>query len=178
MSNVIDTFTFFRKTLSQSAVVFHGDLDKKPEDGESIQPLYHINIKRGSLELLQPTATGMQSVLTGSFDSITRRSATIRSTSGLSAVKSNGILSSGWTFIYLSDKYKWTVSTWNNSWTLKDINDRPLAKFTRFSFKFKKMGKLEVYKELDPVLIAMVMLTCKLVYNTVHASEGDYGAGA
>ncbi|KAI9501002.1 hypothetical protein GGI25_003076 [Coemansia spiralis] len=168
--NVADTFTLFRKKVTNCATAFRGDYESYPES-DNVRPIYLINFKGSSLEVLQDTDGNTRSVLAGDFESIIRNSAIVRSDNGLSSLKRNGIFTSGWSFTYLSDKYIWTVSTWNRTWTLKDANDKPIARFTRSSLKFKKIGVLNIYKQSDPVFVAIIVLTCKLVHNSVKSNE-------
>ncbi|KAJ2558867.1 hypothetical protein EV175_000601 [Coemansia sp. RSA 1933] len=132
-------------------------------------------MKGRSFELIDNSSGEQRKVLTGSYGNFLRRKAMIRSEHGLSSANRNGMFTNGWTFVFMSNQYKWTVPPFSKTWTLKDINDREVATFSRAMFKPRRIGKLEIHSQqsetLDPDFVALILLTCKFVHNTVKRNE-------
>ncbi|KAJ2661773.1 hypothetical protein IWW48_002167 [Coemansia sp. RSA 1200] len=165
---------------TKRARIYAGDHSKIPTDGEKTgadTPLYNIEAGRRSMELIQNnSAGGTHTVLTCKYEGCARHKALIRSNHGLSSTERNGLFSSGWKFVYMSTQYKWSVPIFSSVWTLRDTSNKEIARFHRNSFRFRRIGKLEIYSQqlhrtIDPDFVAMIMVTCKLVHNTVKNNE-------
>ncbi|KAJ1782835.1 hypothetical protein LPJ59_006715 [Coemansia sp. RSA 2399] len=133
-------------------------------------------MEKRSFELIQNTPSVTRKVLTGNYQGFLRLKALIRSEHGLSSAHRNGTFSKGWTFVYMSNKYKWTTAgALSKTWTLVDINDREIATFSRAILKLRRIGMLEIHNQqtetLDPDFVALILLTCKFVHNTIKSHE-------
>ncbi|KAJ2547184.1 hypothetical protein EV175_005321 [Coemansia sp. RSA 1933] len=166
------TLTLFRKkALSYDGLAFSGDHDKNPQKENGTLPVYHINIGNKTLELLEQTPAGLEPVVTGSFDNISQAKAMLHTKNSLSSAKTNSMFSRGWTFVYLSSEYKWKVSIMGTKWTLTDINKQTIASFKRSSLKMMRIGTLTVHVPVDPELLELIVLTCKMVHYTNEVYE-------
>ncbi|KAJ2760854.1 hypothetical protein H4S06_001510 [Coemansia sp. BCRC 34490] len=179
--NPTTTFTFFRKGWRAKRVwIYAGDYDKIPTNGGKTgadTPPYTIGVSGRSMELIQnKSAGGTHTVLTCKYEGFARHKALIRSDHGITSTERNGLFSSGWKFVYMSTQYKWSVPMFSSVWILCDAGNREIARFHRNSFRFRRIGRLEIYSQqpygtIDPDFVAMIMATCKLVHNTVKNNE-------
>ncbi|KAI9500934.1 hypothetical protein GGI25_005404 [Coemansia spiralis] len=175
-SNVpVGRYAFFKKELSQATtLVFSGDYDLFPEEFNSTKPMYRIDIEGRSLELFQYGSSSMRSILAGSYEGLTKSKALISGINGLSTVKRPGLLSSGWTVVYMNDRYKWELPAMSNALTLTDADNSVIAKFIMRAIRQARLGALYLYKNVDQEFLAIIMLTCKMVHATIPQSDSTF----
>ncbi|KAJ2402033.1 hypothetical protein GGI23_001002 [Coemansia sp. RSA 2559] len=172
MANTATTFTIFRKSaLSLDGLAFSGEHRKNPQKENGMLPAYQINIGNKSLGLLEQTPAGLEPAITGYFEGISLTKALLHTRSSLSSARSNNTFSRGWTFVYLSSEYKWKVSLTGTKWTLTDMNKQAVASFKRSSWKMMHIGTLTIHALADPELMALIILTCKMVHYTNELYE-------
>ncbi|KAJ2659779.1 hypothetical protein IWW48_003294 [Coemansia sp. RSA 1200] len=178
-THTADIYTFFRKKpLSFDGIVFSGEHSKNPQKENGTPPIYHINVGNRSLELLEQKTGGMEAVVTGGFEGHSQSKALLRTKNSLASARTNHRFSRGWTFVYLSSEYKWSVSAMSSKWTLTDVNKKVVvAFFKRSSLKLMQIGTLSIYHDsdtgmpIDPEFIALIVFTCKMVHYTNEVYE-------
>ncbi|KAJ2740121.1 hypothetical protein GGI20_005970 [Coemansia sp. BCRC 34301] len=167
------SFSLFNKgAFSQGALVYNRDFKSRGEALESGEPIYQVYTGWQTVELLQNTAVGPQTLLSGKYEGLMRRSTLLNGYDSNTRAKRSGILRSGWSFVdFTSNVFTWRVSRWNASWTLTDINGSVVAKFTRATLHINKLGTLEIMEDAPESLQSLIIVTCKLVHQTVQAKE-------
>ncbi|KAJ1855915.1 hypothetical protein GGH12_005362 [Coemansia sp. RSA 1822] len=169
------TLTYFRKSaFSRDALVYSGDLDSQPAEGTLPFPIYYLDIGTRHINLCRNATQVTSPLLTGKQHGILGRTATIRGDI-ISSAHRNGVLSNAWTFVYMAEEFKWSISRWSNRWTLVDGRGNNIALFERASFRASKIGTLNISAGLSEHLVWLVVLTCELVHRTVKASERAAG---
>ncbi|KAJ2818559.1 hypothetical protein FBU31_005825 [Coemansia sp. 'formosensis'] len=167
------TFTLYNKgVFSQGALVFDRDFKDRSEALENAEPLYQIYTKWRTVEILHNTATGPKALLSGKYEGLLKRSASLSGFGSKTLAKRTAVLRSGWSFVdFSSNEFTWRVSGWNTSWTLSDVNGAVVAKLTRANLHRNKLGTLEIMEDVPESLQALILVTCKLVHQTVQDGE-------
>ncbi|KAJ2373212.1 hypothetical protein GGI05_007507 [Coemansia sp. RSA 2603] len=174
------TYTFFRNgTFSRGAIVYSGDIESKDwAEQNGLEPEFEIKLHMRSLSLERnPIAIEKATtLLSGKYEGFCRRSARIEGFHSLTTAKRAGIFSCGWSFVdFMSNEFKWNVSMWGTSWTLRDINGNDVAQFKRTSFSIKRIGTLTILEEKIPEsLLMLILLTCKMVHESIKESERSH----
>ncbi|KAJ2808231.1 hypothetical protein H4R20_000958 [Coemansia guatemalensis] len=171
-------FTFYKDRLfSKEVVVYRDERDEQPENDGNAPPEFEIKIHTRSLLILENTGSGTQELLSGTYENLAKTSALLNGKSSISMAKRKSIVSREWSFIHLSNTYKWDVKLLNREWSLHNADGNVLARFNRLWFGFKKLGRLYMVDGLDKELQAMVLLTCELVHRSVKAREVAANSG-
>ncbi|KAJ2016238.1 hypothetical protein H4218_003839 [Coemansia sp. IMI 209128] len=167
------TFTLFNKgAFSQGALVFDRDYKDRPEALANGEPLYRVYTKWRAVELLEDTAVGPKALLSGKYEGLMKRSVSLNGFGSNTLAKRTAILRSGWSFVdFMSNEFTWRVSGWSTSWTLSDVNGAVVAKLTRATLRRNKLGTLEIMEDVSESLQALIIVTCKLVHQTVQDGE-------
>ncbi|KAJ1727138.1 hypothetical protein LPJ61_004736 [Coemansia biformis] len=169
---MVETYTYFRRTkVSRDAVVYKGALEEMPNPETGPAPTYVAEMSFRTFALHENTDSGTRILLTGHYEGILGRSAVIKGDHLLSMAKEGGLFDDGWSFTYMADSYRWRVAWFGRRWTLEDRNKNVLAKLERASFKYTKIGVLEILTEMDDDLKALVLITCEVVHRTIKSSE-------
>ncbi|KAJ2263373.1 hypothetical protein GGI01_000790 [Coemansia sp. RSA 376] len=167
------TFTLFNKgAFSQRALVFDRDFKNRSEALENAEPLYQVNTKWSTVEILHNTATGPKALLSGNYKGWLKRSVSLNGFGSNTLAKRTAVVRSGWSFVdFTSNEFTWRVSGWSTSWTLTDVNGSVVAKLTRATLHRNKLGTLEIMEDVPESLLALILVTCKLVHQTVVDGE-------
>ncbi|KAJ2457406.1 hypothetical protein GGF42_002693 [Coemansia sp. RSA 2424] len=167
------SFTLFNKgAFSQGALVFDRDYKNRSEALENGVPVYQVYTKWRTVELLQPTAVGPKALLSGKYEGFMKRSVSLNGYGSTTLAKRSSIIKSGWSFVdFMSNEFTWRVSGWSTSWTLSDVNGQVVAKLTRATLHRNKLGTLEIMEDVPESLQSLIIVTCKLVHQTVQDGE-------
>ncbi|KAJ2741972.1 hypothetical protein GGI20_004805 [Coemansia sp. BCRC 34301] len=170
------SFSLFNKgAFSQGALVYDRDFKNRSEALESGEPIYQVYTRWRTVELLQNTAVGPQTLLSGKYEGWLSLSVLLNGYGSHTRAKSSGTFRSGWSFVdFMSNEFTWRVSGWNTSWTLTDINGSVVAKLTRATLHRNKLGTLEIMEDVPESLQSLIIVTCKLVHQTVQ--DGEHGS--
>ncbi|KAJ2411184.1 hypothetical protein H4218_004428 [Coemansia sp. IMI 209128] len=168
---------YYKGAFSQSALVFPGDFKNRTTAAENTEAIYEIASKWRTITLSPLREVSSEPLLRGKYEGWTGRTVRLNGFGGETVAKRRGCMSLGWSFVdFMSNEFSWHVSTWSTSWTLTDAGGRVVAKFTRAGFKLSKMGVLEVMERVDEVLLALILISCRLVHQSVHESENNGGS--
>ncbi|KAJ2751681.1 hypothetical protein GGI19_004330 [Coemansia pectinata] len=169
---------YYKGAFSRSAIVFNDDYKNRSSALENAQPVYEIVSKWRTIEIQPSNAVSQQILLTGKYEGWTGHSVSLTGFGGITVAKRMGVLNCGWKFVdFTSNEFFWRISGWNSSWTLTDVAGKVVAKFTRAGFHMSKLGVLEVMEDVNEVLLTLILLTCKLVHQSVQESERSSSGG-
>ncbi|CAO3673615.1 unnamed protein product [Umbelopsis ramanniana] len=177
----ITTFTFFDDPeSSKSAQVFKGQFKDRSELRE--QPrAYTVHIDGRNLHLRESTSYGGYALLFGTLKGFSKSRAQIEGFRKTAHVKKDGIYTGAWAFVDFEGKqYTWNVSFFRGSWKLPDTTGTTIASFDRQTWKTDIEGHLTIHTDIPESLLALIILTSKLVHNRVKSKEksGSRGVGA
>ncbi|KAJ2862195.1 hypothetical protein GGH94_004426 [Coemansia aciculifera] len=159
-------------------IVFNDDFKNRSSALENAQPVYEIVSKWRTIEIQPSNAVSQQILLTGKYEGWTGHSVSLTGFGGITVAKRMGVLNCGWKFVdFTSNEFFWRISGWNSSWTLTDVAGKVVAKFTRAGFHMSKLGVLEVMEDVNEALLTLILLTCKLVHQSVQESERSSSGG-
>ncbi|KAJ2908917.1 hypothetical protein GGI21_002402 [Coemansia aciculifera] len=167
------SFSLFNKgAFSQTALVYENDFKDRAAALESGEPVYTVYTKWRKVGLQQTTAAGPKDLLLGKYEGFLKRSVSLSGYGSSTAAKRAGVIRSGWSFVDLtSNEFTWRVSSWNTSWTLSDVNGAVVAKLTRATLHINKLGVLEIFEDVPESLQSLILVSCKLVHQTVQDGE-------
>ncbi|KAJ2700425.1 hypothetical protein H4R19_005472 [Coemansia spiralis] len=165
-------YTFFKESYAKEVCVFRGDHDKLPATSEGKFPEYRAVLGRRTIELRRCEASVDHEFITGRFEGLTRRAATVSSGgSVLATFKRCSLFGDAWQFVHNSETYKWHMTRLGKAWTLRDGAEREIAIFQRRSSWAGKRGTLRIVARHNQSLGALIILTCEIVNRTVDSSE-------
>jgi hypothetical protein len=175
------TFTFFDEPeSSKSAQVYKGQFKGRSELGR--QPrAYTVRIDGQNISLRESTSYGGYALLSGTLKGFRRNHAQIEGFNKTAHVKTDGWFTGAWAFVDFDGKgYAWNVSFPRTSWKLLDTMGVAIASFNRQKWKTDIEGHLTIHTNIPESLLALVILTSKLVHNRVKGKEksGSRGVGA
>ncbi|KAJ2560557.1 hypothetical protein GGH95_004826, partial [Coemansia sp. RSA 1836] len=111
-------------------------------------------------------------LLSGKYEGFMKRSVSLSGYGSTTLAKRSSIIKSGWSFVdFMSNEFTWRVSGWSTSWTLSDVNGQVVAKLTRATLHRNKLGTLEIMEDVPESLQSLIIVTCKLVHQTVQDGE-------
>ncbi|KAJ1941914.1 hypothetical protein FBU59_003361 [Linderina macrospora] len=148
-----------------SSLIYYGDLKNSLEDSTHRDPDYSIEI-RGNKHIfltLNPHSDPIP-LLSGKYTGFTHRHATLKGYGG--KFKAERIpFGKRWTFTDgLGSWYNWYhTAAEDDVMTLKDHNKNVLATFRKHMFGLKSEGVLTVSPEIPEWMLAMVVVTVKLL---------------
>ncbi|KAJ1957679.1 hypothetical protein GGI12_004956 [Dipsacomyces acuminosporus] len=165
-------FTYFDATdSSKSAQVFAGKLADR-SDTQGLPIAYTVRVDGRHIGVYASPAHGGNLVISGALEGITKSHATLTGFSGSASVKKEGHFKGAWSFVDFSgNHYHWDVKFTGSGWRLLDAANQELARFERKSWKNDIEGHLFILQHLSEDLLALVVLTSKLVHNRVKGSE-------
>ncbi|KAJ2813737.1 hypothetical protein H4S07_000447 [Coemansia furcata] len=167
---------YHKGAFTRSTLVFPNDHKNLTSAQEEGQALYEITRHTRSMELIRCANT--QTLLTGKYEGFTARTMSLTGFGATTKAKQAGMWKLGWKFIdFSSNEFTWHVSAMSSSWTLTDQGGRVVAKFTRARLRISKLGVLEVMERVDEALLALILVTCKIVHHDVQESEQNSGGG-
>ncbi|KAJ1725429.1 hypothetical protein LPJ53_000359 [Coemansia erecta] len=163
-------------TYTPCALVYEGSAESKNWKTEmQYPPLYEINFRHRHIELRQTISESTTTaVLKGEYHGLTRSSATIEGFNSSVSAKRRSKLKYGWSFVDFSgNEFKWFTTVLGHTFTLCDVNNKEVAKFVLRLRNYRVAGTLTILEEKMPEqLLALVMLTCKLVHNSMCCESG------
>ncbi|KAI8320035.1 hypothetical protein GQ54DRAFT_264258 [Martensiomyces pterosporus] len=165
-------FTFFdAPDSSKSAQVFVGVLeDRSATQGHPIA--YTIRVDGRSIGVYASPAHGGSLVLSGTLEGMTKSHATVSGFGGTAQVKKEGHFKGAWAFTdFQGSHYAWDVKFSGSKWRLLDSAKQEIASFDRTAWKSDIEGTLHIHLQIPDDLLALVLLTNKLVHNRVKSSE-------
>ncbi|KAJ1895846.1 hypothetical protein LPJ66_004343 [Kickxella alabastrina] len=170
------SFTFFRKSVfSKGAIIYGGEVKSESAAAkQAIAPVYDIDFDGHdfALRYITQSLTSGMTVLLGQTDGMAKRSARIEGFNSGTTAKRTGWFFSGWTFVdFMGNKFTWIDSWWTTSWTLYDAGGKKIATFSRSMFVIIRCGTLVIHEPVPDSLMALILLTCKMVHNTLKRHE-------
>ncbi|KAJ2485488.1 hypothetical protein IWW37_005927 [Coemansia sp. RSA 2050] len=172
---------YYKGTFSHSVLVLPGDYKNRSTALENAEAIYEIISKWRTITLtpLKEAVVGSEPLLSGKYEGWTSHTVRLSGFNKATVAKRMGCMNLGWKFIdFMSNEFCWRVSGWNSSWTLTDAGGRVVAKFTRAGgLRLSKMGVLEVMENVDEPLLALILLSCRLVHQSVQDSEHHSSGG-
>ncbi|KAJ1850511.1 hypothetical protein LPJ73_003419 [Coemansia sp. RSA 2703] len=112
-------------------------------------------------------------VLKGEYHGLTCSSATIEGFNSSASANRRSKLKYGWSFVdFNSNEFQWFTTVLGHTYTLRDGNNKEVAKFVLRLRDYRAVGTLTILEENMPEqLLALVMLTCKIVHNNMCCSD-------
>ncbi|KAJ1963924.1 hypothetical protein GGI12_001750 [Dipsacomyces acuminosporus] len=167
------TYTFFNKGFfTHGAEVYQGVLEQIPEPSENKAPDFTINVQYRNIVISENTGIASRELITGKFEGFLRHAAVLNGYHTMTRAKRIGVLKCGWSFVdFSSNEFTWRSSTWDKTFTLTDCNGEVIAIFHRAMRKVKLTGTLDVLVKVPESLLALILVTCKMVHCTVKEKE-------
>ncbi|KAJ2724660.1 Catalyzes methyl transfer from S-methylmethionine (SMM) to adenosyl-L-homocysteine (AdoMet) [Coemansia sp. Benny D115] len=173
---MLKIYTFCSKGFfSRSALIYEGSLDNTVSAADlkknSSPHKYEVKVSGRSIELRQDA----ELLISGKFNSIWKRSAALIDHNSSLTIKRVDLFMQGWRFVAADGKeYRWRVPIRKGVWTLRNPENEVIAQFHRTPLVPGRIGDLHIMDASDE-LLPMVLLTCKLVHNTVKILDGGSG---
>ncbi|KAJ1850502.1 hypothetical protein LPJ73_003422 [Coemansia sp. RSA 2703] len=162
-------------TYTPCALVYAGSAESKSwKTALQEPPLYEINFRGRYIELRQTISESTTTVvLKGEYHGLTRSSATIEGFNSSASAKRRSKLKYGWSFVdFNSNEFQWFTTVLGHTYTLRDGNNKEVAKFVLRLRDYRAVGTLTILEENMPEqLLALVMLTCKIVHNNMCCND-------
>ncbi|CAO3639475.1 unnamed protein product [Cunninghamella blakesleeana] len=166
------TYTFFREKSGGSARVYCGTFEREEQVNQPIA--FRIGMTSMMSELYDGNNIEIP-ILKATYLNKSKNKAMIEGFNTGFEMKNSGLMSEKWKWSDPFNKnkaYQWKIDFFGLSWKLKDVDHGTiLASFERADLSIKKQGVLTIYYRIAPYLLSFIILSHKIVHQSVKNEE-------
>ncbi|ORX68105.1 hypothetical protein DL89DRAFT_268637, partial [Linderina pennispora] len=176
MSNV---FTFVNPSVFRSRTEIYQGSFTASSEVEAMQPVYRVYHKGRVLDIALADSNETP-IITCRLEGFRRRRGKLYGPNTIAPINMESCMKDNWIIHdFEGNRYKWKVKSFRGpDWTLLDENKNTFATFDRSGWRMHVAGRLTITKPVSKDFLLIILLTSRLVHNTVQDSEAAAAAAA